>query len=137
MEGRGKKSIASLEVVQNQQITAFKRPEPPARLTNEQAEIWLAVVNNQPADWFKPDTHELLEHYTRHAVAGRRIDEMIKSLPDSDDSDWLNTLNKLYIMQEREGRAMTSLATKMRITQQSEYTHKTKRDKAPVRKPWE
>jgi len=44
-------------------------------------------------------------------------------------------LDRLQKMQERETRAITSLATKMRLTQQSTRTHRG--NKIESRKPWE
>jgi len=46
-------------------------------------------------------------------------------------------LDKLYGMQEREGRAISSLATRMRVTQQATTKHEQARKPSMVKKPWE
>jgi uncharacterized protein YicC (UPF0701 family) len=46
------------------------------------------------------------------------------------------TLDRLLKMQEREGRAMSSLATRMRLTQQTSYD-KTKPRPIATKPPWE
>jgi hypothetical protein len=48
----------------------------------------------------------------------------------------IGALDQLYKMQEREGRALSSLATRMRITQQTTYD-KSKKKPAQTKNPWE
>jgi hypothetical protein len=137
---RGKKSTAELSVVQPDGITAIRRPEPPEDLTEDQAYEWRCIVNRMPADWFPRETHPMLAQYCRHAVAAARIAKMVADFEcsASDDENWLNTYDKLLKMQEREGRALSSLATRMRISQQGQYNHKKKTGSAIAHKrPWE
>ena len=54
---------------------------------------------------------------------------------ENEDLD-LDVLDRLYRMQEREGRAMSSLATRMRITQQTTYD-KSKKKPLQGAKPWD
>lgn len=115
---RGRKSGASLEVVKPGGIAAIERPDPPKELTGEQAHEWRSVVDSLPADWFPREIHALLIAFCRHVIAGRRIAAIIETLL-ADDGDWLNTYDQLLRMQERESRAMTSLATKLRMTNQA------------------
>ena len=120
MASRGRKSAAALSVVPT---LPNQRPEPPAELTKEQAEEWRAVVGRMPADWFTRETHALLAQYCRHVVRARVLAGAI----DQFDSEWLKTevgvetYDRLTRIAEREGRAVSSLATRMRITQQSRY----------------
>ena len=139
MGARGKKSSASLGVVKSGQITAIGRAKPPAGLTPEQSTEWLAIVDRMPAEWFPRETHSMLEQYCRHVVSARRVGELIESLVNGDmeSGDWVGDYNRLLIMQEREGRAMSSLATRMRLSQQSKYS-KHKGKGGPLnKKPWE
>ena len=135
MEGRGRKSAASLAVISSSGIEAIERPRPPAELNEEQAFEWVAVVNRLPADWFGRETQGLLAQYCRHVVAARRVAALIAAA-EADSECCIKDYDRLLKMQEREGRAISSLATKMRISQQSTYD-KSKRKGVSGRKPWE
>lgn len=148
MGTRGRPSLASLSVVQTG-VDEYQRPSPPAELSSEQRMEWLAVVNRLPADWFQPETYPLLSQYCRHVVSARRVAELVSALeeemarePAEGESKVelmlgaTKAMDRLLKMQEREGRAMSSLATRMRLTQQSTYDPKTKKP-PQVRKPWE
>lgn len=134
MKQRGRKSAASLEVVSSN-VAPIERPTVPDDLTDEQAEVWQKITNRMPADWFPAETWPLLGMYCRHVVAARRVAQLIEQAEESPDLE-VETLDRLYKMQEREGRAMSSLATKMRLTQQTTYD-KSRKKPMQVRKPWE
>lgn len=137
MGDRGKRSSASLSVLKPAGITAVERPEAPAELTDEQAIEWNSIVGRMPADWFPRETHGLLSQYCRHVITARRVAELIASLESEDDSaEFVANYDRLLKMQEREGRAMSSLATRMRISQHAQYNHK-KKTGTSVKKPWE
>ena len=102
-------------------ITAKKRPEPAQELTADQAHEWRAVVNRMPADWFGEETHALLAQYCRHVVTASYVAGLIENLLAVPDFH-LESYNKLLIMQEREGRALSALATRMRITQHAQFS---------------
>jgi hypothetical protein len=147
---RGRTSAASL-ALPPPGIEAVARPDAPYDLTDEQAAEWWALVNRMPADWFPRETHGLLAQYCRHVVAARRIAEMIGSLETElrkeieGGADRLTVtlgaakaLDRLLKMQEREGRALSSLATRMRLTQQTTYDKsKKKPTDGATGKPWE
>ena len=134
MAQRGRKSAASLSVVTGP--VSVQRPEPPADLTPEQSDEWWSVVEALPADWFPRETHGLLAQYCRHVVTARRVAQLIQATEAEAELD-LAQLDQLYKMQEREGRAMSSLATRMRITQQALVDKRTDKGKGPTKKPWE
>lgn len=134
MEGRGRKSVASLTVVSSN-ISALKRPEPPSDLTDEQSGEWVAVVNRLPADWFPRETHPVLVSYVRHIVAGRHVAQLISKLEKSTEVD-IDEYDKLLKLQERETRAITACARSMRLTQQTTYLP-TKKKPGPVVNPWD
>lgn len=94
------------------------------------------MVNRMPADWFPRETHALLTQYCRHVVRSRRIAQLIAACEASEDLD-LEQYDKLLKMQEREGRAISSLATRMRITQQATVRAEKARKPSQVKKPWE
>jgi hypothetical protein len=150
MRQRGRKSLAAVSVRAVTLSDVVPRPDAPGDLTNEQAAEWRAVVDRMPADWFQRETHALLAQYCRHVVAARRISELIRGfeteLARTVEQDGVSklaitlaaaeTLDRLLKMQEREGRAMSSLATRMRLTQQTSYD-KTKPRPIATKPPWE
>ncbi len=135
MGTRGRTSAASLQVVTPTGLHVIERPRPPADLTDEQADEWRAVANSLPADWFGRETLPMLAQYCRHVVASKRVAALVAQCEAGDELD-LRDYDRLLKMQEREGRAITSLATKMRISQQSTYD-KSKKKTEQVRKPWD
>lgn len=135
MGTRGKQSAAALEVQPVETVESIQRPDAPYDLTDEQSEEWWAVVNRLPADWFPRETHGILAQYCRHVVAARRIAQLV-SAEESDEQLDLDRYDQLLRMQEREGRALSSLATRLRITQQATVSAKTKKPSA-VKRPWQ
>lgn len=135
MEGRGRKSSASLTVISSNPTQAIKRPEPPSDLTAEQAEEWIAVVNRLPADWFPRETHPVLVSYVRHIVEARHVAQLIAKLVKGKTVD-VDEYDKLLRIQERETRALTACARSMRLTQQTTYLP-TKQKPGMVDNPWD
>lgn len=134
MKQRGRKSVALASV--DAKITAEDRPEPPNELTPEQRLEWMAVVNKLRADWFPPWTHALLAQYCKHVVTARHIGELVERMENQDEID-IGDYERLLKMQERESRIISSLMTRMRITQQSTYNPKKTTGKSKVKSPWE
>lgn len=132
MGERGRKSALEASVVP---INGFDRPKPPSTLTDEQSAIWAKVVDALPADWFRPEAIEVLVMYCRHAVTARRVADLIKRLEAQDEFD-VQEYDRLLKMQEREGRALSSLATRLRITPQATRDSKSKKPNQ-VKRPWE
>lgn len=135
MATRGRVSAAALEAAKPVSVDRVQRPDAPYDLTDEQTEEWWAVVNRMPADWFPRETHGLLAQYCRHVVAARRVSQLITDAERQEPVD-IDALDKLYKMQEREGRALSSLATRMRLTQQTTYDKSTKKP-LQAKRPWE
>lgn len=133
MGERGPKNQIETTVVPLQSVN---RPKPPALLSAEQVDIWNTVVDSLPADWFRPESIEVLVQYCRHAVAARRVAELIKQAETETGFD-VQEYDRLLKMQEREGRALSSLATRLRITPQSTRSPDAIKCKAAKKKPWE
>src|SRR5688572_24505166 len=53
------------------------RPDAPYNLTPEQANVWRAVVDDLPADWFRPHNLALLVQYCRHITTADAIADMM------------------------------------------------------------
>jgi len=137
MGTRGRISSASLAVVQADDVGRVPRAEVPAELTAEQAGEWRAVVNRMPAEWFGRETFALLAQYCRHVVAARRVAHLVEACEAGEEFD-VAEYDRLLKMQEREGRALSSLATRMRLSQQSTYDKTTKKKTiASAKKLWQ
>jgi hypothetical protein len=155
MGKRGRTSAAELSVASVAPVETLQRPDAPYDLTDEQAEEWWAVVNRMPADWFPRETHGMLAQYCRHVVAARKIAQMLETVEVELAAEVeenrkagkahaktlallaaAKTIDRLLKMQEREGRAISSLATRMRLTQQATYD-KSKKKPLETKKPWE
>ena len=135
MGARGKKAASELAVVKHSDLITTERPAPPSDLTDEQSFEWLSVVNRMVATWFPRETHALLTQYCRHVVAARRVAQLIGDIEQQKDFSVQN-YDTLLRMQEREGRAIASLSTKMRLSQQTTIFKETKKPTG-TRKPWE
>lgn len=131
---RGRKSAASLTVITPDGVETNRRPLPPAELNDEQAAEWIAVVNRLSADWFPRESHSMLALYCRHVVSARRVAQLIAATESEKDID-LEKYDRLLKMQERESRAISSLATRMRMSQQSTYDPRRKKA-LTQKKPW-
>ena len=136
MGERGRKSAASLSVISGSGIETIRRPDPPTELTDEQADEWRAVVTRLPADWFPRETHGMLAAYCRHVVTARRVAQIVQQIESAKEFD-INAYDQALKMQEREGRAVSSLATRMRISQQATVRAEKARKGSPVSRPWE
>lgn len=122
-----------------------KKPSPPSSMNKEAKAVWKKTVDTLPAGWFTDETLALLGNYCTHIAEGNRLSTLLqKYRADFDeyeiilDDDKLKTVDKLLKMIERESRAAVSLATKLRITQQStRSSYSKKEDVSQIKKPWE
>lgn len=136
MGNRGRTSGAALAVISPGGIVSIRRPDPPEELTDEEAVEWRAVVNRMAADWFPRETHGMLAQYCRHVVAARRVAQLVHNAEAAEDFHvW--TYDKLLKMQEREGRAISSLATRMRLSQHSTYAARKTKPEIKGKFPWD
>jgi hypothetical protein len=99
------------------------RPEPPVTLDEAQADLWRSIVEQKPAGWFDSASIPLLAAYCRavttcDAVA-REINKLGKRCLKEETFARVAKLKKL---DEAQAKLMATLATKLRLTQQSRYT---------------
>lgn len=135
MTKRGRVSAAALEI-QARPLEVIPRQRAPHDLNDEETEIWAAVVNSQPADWFSPATVPLLTQYCRAVVQARRVAELIEKAT-ADPELTVKDYDRLLKMQVRQSASVASLATKMRISQQATINKRANQIQAAPRKPWE
>ena len=138
MKKRGRKSTAELTIISPAGVSTLRRPSPPTDLSAEQAEEWVAIVNRLQASWFPRETHGILSQYCRHIVTARRISQSITVMEEStDDSFDIADYSQLIKLQIGESRILASLATKLRITQQSTVRAEQARKPSEQKRPWE
>jgi len=133
MQQRGRKSTESLSVVQ---VAPGARVSAPTRLTDEQRSIWDEIVSSKPADWFGADNLALLEQYVCVQTEAHRIAAKLREV----SPECLDDYERLVALQTKISGQLASLATKMRLTQQSRYGARaaaTASDRTAVKKPWE
>jgi hypothetical protein len=135
MGKRGRTSAAALATTTISPVETLERPDAPYDLTDEQAEEWWAVVNRMPPDWFPRETHSLLAQYCRHVVRARRIAQLLNATENSKEFD-VKEYRDLLRSEEEQSRAIASLATRMRLSQQATYD-KSKKKPGSTKKPWE
>lgn len=141
MAQRGRKSAASIAVRAAPTLSDSRLPAPLHMSDAEQA-VWVDVVNDQPANAFSPTHGPLLEMYCSHVVLSRVLADEILNFDRSwlADDDGLKRYDRLLAMHERESRAASSAATRLRITRQAIDQQTVARSiiNAPkAKKPWE
>ena len=126
MRKRGPKSSAELSVVP----ISFKsrRPPPPAHLNAIEKKTWREIVNSTPDGWFTVAQEPLLAAYCYHETAARFLSKMIEKERPANllaDPGKLRLYSRLLAMRARETAALSALATKMRLTQQTQMHPRT------------
>jgi hypothetical protein len=132
-----RRSVAavSLEVIGPGGVETIRRPAPPDALSDEEAEEWRAVVNRLPATWFPRETHSMLTQYCRQVVRSNRIAEMIQHCEQIEPFDEAKYL-VLIEAEEKISRSISSLATRMRLTQLATVRHELARKPPAAKAPW-
>lgn len=142
MAKRGRPSSASLEIAARP-VEIVERQRAPHELNDEETEVWFAVVNTRPADWFSPDTVPLLTQYCREVIQARRVAELIEQATSAVDPETkqptlsIKDYDRLLKMQARQSATIRSLATTMRISQQATTNHRGNKKQTASKKPWE
>lgn len=121
----------------------IKHPAPPANLTAEQAQVWNDTVLALDPTWFRPEVLPLLANYCRHVAAADRLAPMVdRALDDVDaigiaDPEIIKAADKIVAMHERQVRAASSLATRLRLTLQATRTADQTKPALKPANPWE
>ena len=111
-------STASLSVVP---VSLAVRLTPPPDLTTGQAALWIAAVDSKPVEWFGDDSAPLLKEYVRAAAMCDALELQVQAaMVSSEPGDVKGFLD----MRDKESKRLLSIATKLRLTQQSRYTPK-------------
>lgn len=140
---RGRTSVASIDTPSRAiEIGASERLRPPLHLSDAELNVWSDVVNDQPAQAFSVVHTGLLEAYCRHVAQSRILADALLAFEHEwlNDDDGLKRYDKLLAMHERETRALSSAATRLRITRQAidqQTVARTLNNQSKTKKPWE
>ena len=109
----------------------------PDDLSADELRMWREIVASKPSDWWGPDSAPILKEYVRAASMCDVLDRRVKEVIRRGDPEQI----KFFLdLRDKESRRAMSLATKMRLTQQSRYGARaadTAARKAHGRRPWE
>ena len=120
-----------------------RRAPPPEGITEDQARLWRAIVETEPQELFASEARKhLLRLYCEHATFRANLQGLIDRVPiekilhpDTEDG-----FERMLRMRDRETKTLVSLATRMRLTNQSRYTPTAAgtagRNHNPNAKPW-
>lgn len=120
-----------------------EKPQAPERLTPDQKAIWIKLFDTVAPEWIAPETLPLAEMYCQHVAKSNQLGQIIAAheaervasakmdalaplpddLPAFDLKEWFGLHDKLLKALDRENRAASSLATRLRITTQSLRTN--------------
>lgn len=135
--------MATRGTVLKSDIGATKRIPTPSNLNDSEMAVWSEVVKDQPASAFTAMHAPLLEMYCRHVVNGRIMADELRRFDRAwlADDEGLKRYDTLLRIAERESRAASSLATRLRITRQA-VDHPTTAGRAisnnsKFSKPWD
>jgi hypothetical protein len=129
MKQRGRKPKADGEVVALNVIEGDfgrgLRPDPPADMTPRQSEIWRETVADEPLEHFSTAaTRAMLRDYCQLRES---LEKLHRTINDFEEA-WLKSKEgvKRYLQlcknRDLETRGASSLATRLRLTNQSRYT---------------
>ena len=125
-------SAASLSVVP---IGLPERLAPPEDLTEDQAKRWRSIVDANPVDWFGPNTAPLLKEYVRAEAMCDLLAFQIEAAMAGDPVETALLLKGYLDMRDKESKRLTSIGTKLRLTQQSRYTPQAAATASPPTAP--
>lgn len=142
MAKRGRQSLASQQIATVKTLISHERIQPPLSMSDAEMSVWNEVVSDQPASAFTATHAPILEMYCRHVINGRIIADELLNFDRSwlADDDGLKRYDKLLAMSERESRAASSLATRLRITRQAidqQTVARSLNNQVRTKKPWE
>ena len=139
MKQRGRKSLESVATVTPMPL---RMVQPPEDLSAEECSVWARVAATKPSEWWDAGSVPLLAQYCRAVVQSELVAGLVASTGKAmlTDPDELGRYKELRKIQAALSGEMTSLATKMRLTQQSRYNAKNSdtaaRKAGGPAKPW-
>lgn len=102
-----------------------RRAPPPEDLTEAQSRLWRDIVETEPQDLFDSAARRhLLRCYCEHASFRADLQSLLNRVPVEKmlDRDLQAGVEQMLKTRDRETKALVSLATRLRLTNQSRYT---------------
>src|SRR5687767_261427 len=100
-------------------VEPIVRLQPPADLESEEAALWRRIVEAKPADYFGDESAPVLAEYVRASVMADLLDKQVKAAIAGGEASEIKSMLQLRDM---ESKRVLSIATKLRLTNQSRYT---------------
>jgi hypothetical protein len=131
-----KPRIGSVELTP--MLPAAGRPEPPADLDPDEAQIWVDVIDSLPSHWIDPAGQLLLRGIVAQAAIARRQEARLRRLQagSNDDAD----ADGLAIAHAQVMKAVARLLADLRATPRSRLTSRAAGfdfTNATAERPWE
>ena len=99
-------------------------PLPPAGLTDAQAAMWRRVLDSEPSHFFDSEARlHLLRLYVEHATTRAALQDLINKtdVETIADPEGAAVFERMLRRRDAESKLLISLATRMRLTNQSRY----------------
>jgi len=96
-------------------------PSAPRGLSRRQRALWRTIAASKPSSWWDGGSVPLLAALVAHLETLEQLQAQFDRLGDLASPAALARLEQLSRLRDRESKAASSLATKMRLTQQSKY----------------
>jgi len=142
---RGRKSTdrAQLESAM-EPGTLGVQPDAPPELSPDEAKEWQRFWAVSPTGWFPREVWPLLIQLCRHICQARFLGECLQEvrvgLLDPRDIEQIRHLELMTRLHDREGRAMTAIMEKLRLTTQQRVVNDKaapqQAEQAPEVRPW-
>jgi hypothetical protein len=118
------------------------QPPVPVELSAEEAVEWELLTSRMPPDWFPPETWPMLAQLCRHICQCRWIGKELQAIREGSlKPKELAKADALAKMHEREGRAMSSLMLRLRLTSSTRMADdqqvRKQRAEIPAIRPWQ
>jgi len=122
-----------------------RRPPPPEDLTEAQAKLWRDITETEAQGWFDSAARQhLLRLYVEHACYRADLQALLNTVPIERilGEDTEQGVERMLRVRDRETKALVSLATRLRLTNQSRYTpgaaaSAARNDTGTGRRPWD
>src|SRR5262245_26510144 len=99
------------------------QPAPPQELSPDELVEWNRFIAGSPPDWFPRETWPMLVQLCRHICQsrffGEALQEVRSGLLDPRDAESVKHIDVLTRLHDREGRAVSALCEKLRLTTQA------------------
>lgn len=136
--------IASMDEIEaaRQVVLNNNAPKPPYLLTDDQGDIWTRLFMTLEPGWITESQFDLAIAYCRHADAANKYSSILSNLhtfivPDGQpELTVIKEMDRVSKMIEREVRSLSSIATRLRITNQAIRTADVKKPSTKPA-PWE